>query len=97
MPGNVESWTGRTVIYDPTCERDLDRLRFQYPRVGASVAGIEWALSNSPEQFPKLYGSSLRMAKGHAVHGVPRLRIWFTFDDSTATVLCVEPSGDEED
>ena len=91
------TWTGRTVVYEAACQEVVDRLRVDYERLDEALAGVEWALSNSPERFPELYGSSLRMARTFKVSEVPELRIWFVFDDSTATVIFVEPSQDDEE
>ena len=54
-------------------------------------------MSNSPEVFPLVYGSKLRMAKTRKASFVPALRIWFTFDDTTATIVFGELSQDDED
>ncbi len=54
-------------------------------------------MSNKPEVFPRVCVSKLRMAKTRSGLSVPALRIWFTFDDTTVTVVFGELSQDDED
>lgn len=87
----------RSIVYDPALEQEIKRLGISYQRLDESLAGIEWAMSNKPEAFPQVYGSKLRMAKTHSAPSVPALRIWFTFNDTTVTVVFGELNQDDED
>ena len=87
---NTDSWSGRSIVYKPAFSRFVQQLGIDYERLDEAMRGLEWALSNRPEAFPQVYDSELRMARIGRFPGVPGLRIWFTFDDTTVTVL----SGD---
>jgi hypothetical protein len=89
-------WTGRTVVYDPAFEEEIIRLCIEYKRLDEALAGLEWALSNSPESFAQLYGSKLRMARIRKAPGVPEMRVWFTFDETQVTVVFAEAVEDED-
>ncbi len=91
------SWTGRSIVYDPAFEREIERLGIDYERLDEALTGIEWGMSNSPEVFPEVYGSKLRMAKTIPAPSLPALRIWFTFNETTVTIVFGELSQDDED
>ena len=93
----MDSWIGRSVIYEPAFEEAIERLSVDHGRLDEALCGLEWALSNRPEAFPQVYGSSLRMARIEGAPGVPEMRVWFTYDASTVTVVFAEPTEDDED
>ena len=90
----MDSWTGRSIVYYPAFDEEIERLGMDFQRLDDALAGTEWALSNRPEAYQQVYGSKLRMAK---ISGpsAQNLRIWFTFDDTTVTIVSVELSQDD--
>jgi hypothetical protein len=93
----MDSWTGRTVVYEPAFDEAIRRLGVKYRRLDEALSGLDWALSNKPHLFPQVYGSCLRMARIKGAPGVPNMRIWFTFDDHSVTVIFAETTEDDED
>ena len=92
----MASWTGRTIVYDPGFEKEIDRLRVDYARLDEAISGVEWALSNNPKVFPALDGSKLRKATVESAPGVPQLRIWFTVNAQKINVLHAEEYEEED-
>ena len=97
MQSNIPFIKGRTVVFEPEAEDTIERLSNQYPRIYEGVAGIEWALSNEPEQFPMVENSSLRKALMKPSTGVPELQFWFTFSGTTVRILVAETLPNESE
>ena len=90
-------WIGRSIIYNPAFEKEIEVLEIDFQHLDDALTGMEWALSNKPDAFPQVYGSKLRMVKIRGGRFVPNLKIWFTFDDTVATIVFGEISQDDED
>jgi hypothetical protein len=55
------------------------------------LEAVTWALSTNPEQFFRVWDNrDLWLAKTDAFPDAPRMRIWFTFDDRSVTLLSIE-------
>jgi len=92
----MASWTGRTVVYGPLFDGEIERLKPRYPRLEEALTGLEWALSNRPEIFPLLYGSRLRMATIDPAPGVPYMRVWFTSTEREVHVIFAEECEEDD-
>lgn len=73
-------------IIEPDAER-LDQMLF----------ALTWALSQRPEHFSKVPGTSmLYMAKTDPFPGAPALCVWYRFDDVRVVLLSVETADEVE-
>lgn len=93
----MNSWTGRSIVYETNFEREIERVGVSHKRLDEAFEGVGWALSNKPDSFHRVPGSKLRMAKTVKTPSTPGLILWFTFDDTTVTVIAGELVQDDED
>jgi|SRR5579884_4037206 hypothetical protein len=61
-----------------------------------ALEAVVWSIARSPEMWPQVPGTSLRVAKTDPYLNVPRLRVFFTIDDeNTCTLHAVDALTDD--
>ena len=50
------------------------------------LTAIEWALANKPEEFPRIPGTDLYLAKTHAIP----MKLYFRFTDSIVEIISID-------
>lgn len=59
-------------------------------RFDEQMRGVTWALAKNPQIFQSVPGTRLNILKTDEFPGAPRLRIWFTFDETKVYLLSIE-------
>jgi len=72
------------------------RIRHTARRLDEILSGVTWVMARKPESFPKIPGLDLYVAKTDPSPDAPALYVWFTFDDTTVSLLLVEESPEPE-
>ena len=97
MPKPTAFWSKplRTVIEEPNFSEQLSKLAVAHKRLDESMAGITFALARAPEEFGKVPGTQLFIAKTVVYEDAPALRIFFTYTDTEVHLLGVEFAEDD--
>jgi len=84
--------SARTVIETKTYEAQRDAIVPNVRRFDEVMRGVYWALSTRPEAFPPVDPSNptIHVLKTDAFSDIPRLRIFYKFDDVAVQLLWVE-------
>lgn len=81
----------RTVVETQEFERQRNAVMPDIRRFDEIMRGVYWALSTRPEVSPLVsHGSEVHVLKTDEFAGVPRLRIFYRFDESTVHLLWIE-------
>lgn len=88
----------RTVIEDKRFEEQKKKITPDVRRFDEILFGVAWAVARGPEQFPQaLEKPDIRVIKTDPLAGIPRLRIFFTFDDDEVHLKWIEVIEEEEE
>ena len=89
---NLVGWISvRTVVETQEFERQRSAIMPDVRRFDEIIRGVYWALSTQPEAFPSVSrGSNIHVLKTDEFADVPRLRIFYRFDESTVHLLWIE-------
>ncbi len=84
--------SARTVIETKTYEAQRDAIMPNVRRFDEVMRGVYWALSTRPEAFPSvdLSNPTIRVLKTDAFSDIPRLRIFYKFNDVAVQLLWIE-------
>lgn len=81
----------RTVVETRTYESQRDTITRDVKRFDEIMRGVYWALSTRPEAYPAIApDSSIHVLKTAPFNAIPRLRIFYRFDDSSTYLLWIE-------
>lgn len=81
----------RTVVETKTYESQRDAVMPNVQRFDEITRGVYWALATRPEAYPPINPkSSIRVLKTDAFPDIPRMRIYYRFDDSKTYLLWIE-------
>ena len=80
----------RTIREETKYREQLDALAIDHKRLDDLMLGLMFALARSPEQFHKIPGTSLSIAKTDVYPGAPALRIFFVYNPYEVHLLAVE-------
>lgn len=85
-------WTNvRTVVETKTYESQRDAVIPNVRRFDEITRGVYWALATRPEAYPPISPkSSIHVLKTDAFPDIPRMRIYYRFDDSNTHLLWIE-------
>jgi hypothetical protein len=81
----------RTVVETKTYESQRDAIIPNVQRFDEIMRGVYWALATQPEAYPPISpNSSIHVLKTDAFSDIPRMRIYYRFDDSNTHLLWIE-------
>ena len=81
----------RTVVETKTYESQRDAVIPNVQRFDEITRGVYWALAIRPEAYPPISPkSSIRVLKTDDFPDIPRMRIYYKFDDSKTYLLWIE-------
>jgi len=80
----------RTVREEKSFSVEKERISRSAKRLDDVLSGIVWALCRAPESFEKVSDLGLYLIKTDAAPGIPRLRVWYTFNDTEVHLLFIE-------
>ena len=89
----MDGWiSARTVIETATYEAQRDAIMPDIRRFDEIMRGVYWALSTRPEVFPSVdqNNPTIHVLKTDAFNDLPRLRIFYKFNDVAVQLLWVE-------
>ena len=84
--------SARTVIETKTYEAQRDAIMPNIRRFDEVMRGVYWALSTRPEAFPSAdpNNPTIHVLKTDAFSDIPRLRIFYKFNDVAVQLLWIE-------
>jgi hypothetical protein len=88
-----EDWftsNARQVRFEPLFDEQLKGLGVDPEWLDDAMVGLDLALAKHPEIFPKAPGTQLSCAKLVVYKNAPALRVFFKYDATTVTIICVE-------
>lgn len=74
----------RTIQYEHDCEPILNKIEAEYG--DSAIIGFEWSLTRKPEEWPRVPGTNLYMARTLE----PLIRVFYTFDDNLVYVRQID-------
>jgi len=87
----------RDLIEDDLFVAQKAHIEIDVRRMDDILEAITWALSTNPRRFFRVIpGRNLWIAKTDPFPGAPRLRIWYTFDETRVTLLSIERVADDD-
>jgi hypothetical protein len=86
----------RTIVESNALARQFRQYKIDYQRWDEVFNEIQRSLRVAPETFPEVPGTGLRRVKIIGFGGLPRLSIFFTFDEHTVTLHFVARVVEEE-
>jgi hypothetical protein len=90
---DLVSWISsvRSIVETQEFERQRLVVMPDIQRFDEIMRGVYWALATRPEAFPAVgHDSNIHVLKTDEFTGVPRLRIFYRFDESTVHLLWIE-------
>lgn len=78
----------RTIRYSEAWERCVEEMGEQLARLDDLLQGVEWAVAESPEHFPLVEGTELRIILTDEFPDVPAFVIYFRIVSDT--LCCME-------
>lgn len=88
----------RTVIEDKQFNEQKQKITPDVRRLDEILFGITWTVARGPEECPRvLENPDIRVIQTNRFMDIPRLRIFFTFDDKEVHLKWVEVLEEAED
>lgn len=85
----------RTIRQEPKFDEQLETLGIACKRLDDIMEAVCFALSRSPDIYPKIPGTCLRVLKTVIYPDSPSLRIFFTFSHEEVHLLTIEFCDEE--
>lgn len=80
----------RDVFEEPLFSEQLDGLAISYERRDAVMEAVGFSLARRPEIFPRVPGTRLSVVRVNFYHGMPTVRILFTFTETRVSLIAVD-------
>jgi hypothetical protein len=87
----------RRIVETEVYQQSQKRIHSSAKRMDEVLFALTTALSENPEEGQRVYPDrSLYIRKTEGFKSAPVLRVWYTFDDETVTLLLMEKRQDDE-
>jgi hypothetical protein len=86
----------RTIREEHKYREQLDALAISHKRLDEVMIGVSFTMARNPEEFTKVPGTNLSIARTDAYPDAPALRIFFTYNPYEVHLLFVEFAEEPE-
>jgi len=86
----------RTIREEATFAEEIAKLRIEYKRLDDVLQAAYSRLTRAPESYHQIRGTSLWRFKLNLFPGLPRLTVYYTFDDHEVHLLYADLAEEDD-